>query len=57
MTDWKQRYQEKQASPVAALRSIGSAQTLFIGSGAAEPQLLVTALANRASELADIECP
>lgn len=42
-------------SAARALRPIQSGQRIFVGSGAAEPQLLVNALAERAGSLCDAE--
>lgn len=55
MQDWKQRYHGQVADAATAVRAIGSGQTVFVGSGAAEPQLLVRALAARGSDLREVE--
>ncbi len=55
MTNWKDRYKSKITTPEIAVRKIRSGQRVFIGSGAAEPQLLVQALARRGPELADTQ--
>jgi len=55
MTNWKDRYESKITTPQAAVSKVRSGQRVFIGSGAAEPQLLVQALAQRGHELADTQ--
>ena len=55
MKDWKEIYRSKIATPEAAVGKVRSGQRVFIGSGAAEPQLLVKALAERGQELADTQ--
>jgi len=52
-SDWKVRYAAKLVSAVEAVSGIRRGQRVFIGSGAAEPQSLVSALAERGGELAD----
>lgn len=47
MTDWKDRHRDKIVDPERALQGIRSGDVIFIGSGAAEPQSLVEALARR----------
>ena len=49
--DWKAKYHEKVRSPEAAVRVIESGDHIFLGSGAAEPQVLVTALVARAQQV------
>ncbi len=51
--DWKTRYGEKLTTAEEATAGIRRGQTVFIGSGAAEPQALVAALAGRGGDLAD----
>ena len=53
--DWRTRYLEKLVTAEEAVRAVKRGQRVFIGSGAAEPQALVRALAERAHELADTE--
>ena len=55
MKNWQQLYQSKLASPEKAVGNIRSGERVFIGSGAAEPQLLVKALAQRGPELSDTQ--
>ena len=43
------------STPQDAVRKVRSGQRVFIGSGAAEPQLLVKALADRGQELSDTQ--
>jgi acyl-CoA hydrolase len=52
---WRERYREKLVDAATAVRSVRRGQRVFVGSGAAEPQALVAALAERAEELADTE--
>ncbi len=51
---WQQRYGHKLASPEAATARVRSGQTVYIGSGAAEPTVLTAALVTRAGELRDV---
>ncbi|MEW6749618.1 MAG: GNAT family N-acetyltransferase [Candidatus Latescibacterota bacterium] len=51
--DWQQRHQAKVATADQAVADIRRGQRVFIGSGAAEPQALVAALAARGENLAD----
>jgi acyl-CoA hydrolase/GNAT superfamily N-acetyltransferase len=53
MSDWKERYRNKIIDPASSVRDIRRGMRVFVGSGAAEPQALVRALADRGSELAD----
>ena len=55
MVNWQEKYQSKVTTPQDAVSKVRSGQRVFIGSGAAEPQLLVKALANRGPELADTQ--
>lgn len=48
-------YQGKKTTAQKALETVRSGQRVLIGSGAAEPQRLVEALAARSAELADVE--
>lgn len=50
---WLSTYQSKFTSPATAVKRIRRGQRVFIGSGCAEPQSLVTALAERGPHLAD----
>jgi acyl-CoA hydrolase/GNAT superfamily N-acetyltransferase len=51
--DWKTRYAAKLVAAEQAVAGIKRGQRVFIGSGAAEPQALVEALASRGDYLAD----
>jgi len=53
LSDWQQRYAEKIRTPEQAIATIRRGDKLFIGSGAAEPQILVKALIEGAGRLAD----
>jgi len=53
MPDWKERYKDKIASPEKAVSVVKPGDKMFIGSGAAEPQVLVKALVEKANALAD----
>jgi len=55
MSNWQQKYQSRVSTPERAVKKVRSGQRVFIGSGAAEPQLLVKALADRGQELADTQ--
>jgi acyl-CoA hydrolase/GNAT superfamily N-acetyltransferase len=55
MHDWQKKYQSRVTTPEQAVQKVKSGQRVFIGSGAAEPQLLVKALAQRGQELADTQ--
>ena len=55
MTNWQEKYQSKVTTPQGAVSKLRSGQRVFIGSGAAEPQLLVKALADRGQELSDTQ--
>jgi acyl-CoA hydrolase/GNAT superfamily N-acetyltransferase len=52
---WRERYRQRLVDAATAVRSIRRGQRVFVGSGAAEPQALVRALAERAHELTDTE--
>ena len=53
--DWKRIYESKLVSAAEAVSGIRRGQRVFLGSGAAEPQALVAALAARGDDLADNE--
>ncbi len=55
MHNWQEKYQSKVSTPQDAVSKVRSGQRVFIGSGAAEPQLLVKALADRGQELSDTQ--
>ena len=51
--DWKSRYADRLVSAQEAVSGVRRGQRVFIGSGAAEPQSLVAALAAGGADLAD----
>jgi len=53
--DWQQKYQTMIATPAQAVARIQPGERVFIGTGCGEPLKLVSALAQRADELADVE--
>ncbi|MCW8925807.1 MAG: GNAT family N-acetyltransferase [Xanthomonadales bacterium] len=55
MSDWENIYKNKLISARKAVSRVKSGRRVFIGSGAAEPQVLVKALAERGAELADTQ--
>lgn len=57
MTDssWLERYREKIVTPAAAIAAIQPGRRILIGSGAAEPTVLVEALVQNGGHLADNE--
>ena len=55
MINWKEIYKNKLVTAEASVKKVKSGQRVFIGSGAAEPQLLVKALAARGPDLADTQ--
>ena len=55
MKEWKEIYKSKVTTPQEAVNEVRSGQRVFIGSGAAEPQLLVHALSDRGQELSDTQ--
>jgi len=52
---WQQRYRAKVSTPAAAIRAIRPGRRILIGSGAAEPTCLVSALVEHGDHLADNE--
>ncbi len=52
---WQERYADKQKTAKAALRAIDRGDRIFIGSGAASPQLLIEEMTRQADDLADTE--
>jgi acyl-CoA hydrolase/RimJ/RimL family protein N-acetyltransferase len=52
---WQERWAAKLVDAQAAVKRVRRGDRLFVGSGAAEPQSLVAALAQRSGELADTE--
>ncbi len=55
MSRWKDTYKDKICNADEGVSHVRSGQRVFIGSGAAEPQLLVKALSQRGNELADTQ--
>ncbi len=53
--DWKERFAEKLLTPQRAIKLIEPGNHVFIGTGAAEPEVLVDALVEFSAHLADIE--
>ena len=53
MLDWQTRFKDKTRTPEQAVATIRRGDKVFIGSGAAEPQILVKALIDSAGRLAD----
>lgn len=53
--DWQQRYANKVSTAGAAIRQLAAGRRILIGSGAAEPTLLVDALVQHGEHLADNE--
>ncbi len=52
---WRERYADKQRTARAALRAIDRGARIFVGSGAASPQLLIGEMARRADDFVDTE--
>ena len=53
--NWKDRYKDKIKSAPAAMKLIKSGDSVFIGTGCAEPQHLVEALVNNTSGIRDVQ--
>jgi acyl-CoA hydrolase/GNAT superfamily N-acetyltransferase len=53
LVDWRTRYAAKCTTPAEAMARIPKGKTLFIGSGAAEPHVLVRELVAQAHQFAD----
>jgi len=52
--DWKEKYRPKIGSAVAAMNLIKSGNSVFIGTGCAQPQHLVNALVGQSSHIYDV---
>ena len=52
--DWKEKYRPKIGSAVAAMNLIKSGDSVFIGTGCAQPQHLVNALVGQSSHIYDV---
>ncbi|MBN2802972.1 MAG: GNAT family N-acetyltransferase [Deltaproteobacteria bacterium] len=55
MFNWKDEFADMILTKEDAVKSIKPGQRVFIGTGAAQPELLVNSLVNRSSELVDTE--
>jgi acyl-CoA hydrolase/RimJ/RimL family protein N-acetyltransferase len=53
--DWKTKYADRIEAAAGAVSRIRAGQRVFVGTGAAQPQALVRALADRAGDLQDTE--
>lgn len=53
--NWKENYADMIATSKKALANVRPGQRVFIGTGCGEPEELVSALTERAGELADVE--
>jgi acyl-CoA hydrolase/RimJ/RimL family protein N-acetyltransferase len=53
LSDWQNRYEEKVRTAERAVSTLRRGDKVFIGSGAAEPQVLVQSLIDTAGRLAD----
>jgi len=53
--DWPRKYEDMLSTPSRAIAHIQSGHRVFIGTGCAEPSLLVAAMTERAGTLADVE--
>ncbi len=53
--DWKNRYSDLIATPARAVSMIGPGQRVFVGTGCAQPEVLVQALTARADQLPGTE--
>lgn len=54
-TPWQERYAAKVCDAAAAVKKVTRGSHVFVGSGCAQPQTLVSALAARGEELSDTE--
>ncbi len=52
--DWKEKYKDKIGSAAAAMKLIKSGDSVFIGTGCAQPQQLVNALVEQSSHIYDV---
>ena len=55
MDSWQERYRDKLVDAATAVRQVARGSHVFVGSGCAEPECLVAALADRGPELTDTE--
>ena len=54
-SEWQEKFANMIVTPAKAVSRIAPGQRVFIGTGCATPQMLVKALVDRGSQLADIE--
>ncbi len=52
--DWKEKYKDKVKTAAAAMKLIKSGNTIFIGTGCAQPQYLVDALVEHTGPIRDV---
>ncbi len=52
---WQERYTDKRKTARAALKAIGRGDRIFVGSGAASPQLLIDEITRSADDIVDTE--
>ena len=52
--DWKEKYKDKVKTAAAAMKLIKSGNTIFIGTGCAQPQHLVDALVENTGPIRDV---
>jgi len=55
INSWKERYSQKIKSPIDALKYVKSGDRIFIGSGCAEPTLLLKSFSEVLKKLSEIE--
>ena len=55
MNNWKDKYKNKIVSADQAVKNINSGDRVVIGHACGEPQAIIEAMVNRASELKDVE--
>ncbi|MEA2113787.1 MAG: GNAT family N-acetyltransferase [Thermodesulfobacteriota bacterium] len=53
--NWQEQYKDLVTTPKRALSRLGPGERVFIGTGCSEPVQLVSAMTDRAGELADVE--
>jgi 4-hydroxybutyrate CoA-transferase len=53
--DWQKRFNIKAVTAEEAVRKILPGHRVFIGTGAAQPSMLINAMTDRADELVDVE--
>jgi acyl-CoA hydrolase/GNAT superfamily N-acetyltransferase len=55
MLDWQRSFNITPRTPEEAVKTISPGHRVFIGTGTAQPSLLINAMTQRASELVDVE--